>query len=118
MTFMFDREQDQYFFAYSFPYTYTDLQKYLHGLESLNRDYFRRELLCRTVQHRRLDLLTISSRDNLAKYPLGRYTNNNDNILKLLNKYATSASSMASLSTITSIIHSTISNHPSSPPNG
>jgi hypothetical protein len=59
--FEFDREDDVYFFAYSFPYTYTDLQRYLYGLEQKVLPYFQRELLCRTIQHRRMDLLTITS---------------------------------------------------------
>jgi len=34
--FEFDVESDVYFFAYSYPYTYTDLQAYLHDLDKLN----------------------------------------------------------------------------------
>jgi murein tripeptide amidase MpaA len=65
--FEFDKEDDVYFFAYSFPYTYTDLQKYLYGLDQLNLPYYKRELLCRTVQHRRLDILTITSPNSKRK---------------------------------------------------
>jgi hypothetical protein len=63
--FQFDRPDDEYFFAYSFPYTYTRLQKYLHALEAQNMPHFRRELLCRTTQQRRLDLLKITAPSNL-----------------------------------------------------
>jgi len=59
--FEFDRPDDEYFFAYSYPYTYTDLQRYLHQLERRGAPFFRRELLCKTIQHRRLDLITITS---------------------------------------------------------
>eukprot|EP01083_Nonionella_stella_P002743 7888_1 len=60
VTFMFDNEQDEYYFAYSFPYTYTDLQKFLFGLDSKKLSFYKRELLCRTIQHRRLDIITIT----------------------------------------------------------
>jgi hypothetical protein len=64
--FQFDRADDDYYFALSFPYSYTRLQKYLHSIESLGAPYLRRELLCRTTQDRRLDLLTITSAQNFA----------------------------------------------------
>ncbi|XP_078574073.1 cytosolic carboxypeptidase 6-like isoform X2 [Branchiostoma floridae x Branchiostoma japonicum] len=63
--FCFDREDDVYQFAYCFPYTYTRLQSYLEAIEKKNLDYFNRELLCLTVQQRRLDLLTITAPENL-----------------------------------------------------
>lgn len=65
--FIFDREDDVYQFAYCYPYSYTRLQNYLDNLEKRNMDYFSRELLCLTVQQRRLDLITITHPDNL--YP-------------------------------------------------
>ncbi|XP_025110591.1 cytosolic carboxypeptidase 6-like isoform X2 [Pomacea canaliculata] len=65
--FNFDNEDEVYQFAYCFPYSYTRLQNYLDNLEKKNYDFFTRELLCLTVQQRRLDLLTITHPDNL--YP-------------------------------------------------
>ncbi|CAL1538014.1 unnamed protein product [Lymnaea stagnalis] len=59
--FVFDREDDVYQFAYCYPYSYTRLQNYLDNLERRNYDFFSRELLCLSVQQRRLDLLTIAS---------------------------------------------------------
>jgi len=59
--FLFDNDQDTYYFAYCFPYTYTTLQQYLFQLEQRKMSYFSRMTLCRTVQHRRLDCLTITS---------------------------------------------------------
>lgn len=47
-------------------YTYSYLQRYLHSLEARQLDCVRRECLCRSVQERRLDCLTISSPVNLA----------------------------------------------------
>ncbi|XP_074762347.1 cytosolic carboxypeptidase 6 isoform X1 [Athene noctua] len=63
--FCFDREDDTYQFAYCYPYTYTRLQHYLDNLQRRNMDYFCRELLGLSVQKRQLDLLTITSPENL-----------------------------------------------------
>ncbi|KAK3787325.1 hypothetical protein RRG08_056044 [Elysia crispata] len=61
--FVFDREDEVYQFSYCYPYSYTRLQNYLDNLEKRNYDFLHRELLCLTVQQRRLDLLTIASPD-------------------------------------------------------
>ncbi|XP_074641861.1 cytosolic carboxypeptidase 6-like isoform X2 [Tubulanus polymorphus] len=63
-SFCFDREDDVYQFAYCYPYSYTRLQIYLDNLEKRNMPYFQRELLCLSVQQRRLDLLTITNPQN------------------------------------------------------
>lgn len=57
--FEFDLEEDVYYFAYCYPYTYTDLQRYLHSIDSMQLPFYKRELLCRTMQHRRIDMLII-----------------------------------------------------------
>lgn len=57
--FEFDMEDDVYYFAYCYPYTYTDLQRYLHSIDSMSLPFYKREMLCRTMQHRRLDMLII-----------------------------------------------------------
>nr|CAG4713763.1 unnamed protein product [Naegleria fowleri] len=59
--FVFDNEQDEYKFAYCYPYSYTDLQKFLFFIECKKFPYFKRSLLCRSVQQRRCDLLTITN---------------------------------------------------------
>nr|XP_032822144.1 cytosolic carboxypeptidase 6 [Petromyzon marinus] len=64
--FCFDREEDEYQFAYCFPYTYSQLQRYLDALQARGFDYVHRELLGLSVQQRRLDLLTITSPGNLG----------------------------------------------------
>lgn len=58
-----DEPGDVYYFSYSYPYTYTDLQRYLYGLDRLSRPFYRRELLCRTPFLRRMDLITITDFD-------------------------------------------------------
>ncbi|XP_073936288.1 cytosolic carboxypeptidase 6 isoform X4 [Castor canadensis] len=65
--FCFDREEDTYQFAYCYPYTYTRFQHYLDSLQKRNMDYFFREQLGQSVQQRQLELLTITSPDNLRE---------------------------------------------------
>ncbi|KAJ9452879.1 Cytosolic carboxypeptidase 6 [Diplonema papillatum] len=59
--FCFDKEDDTYYFAYCFPYTFTYLQRFLSLVDAQGFDFYQRELLCRTVQQRRVDLLTITN---------------------------------------------------------
>ena len=44
----FEHDNDTIYFAHSYPYTYTDLQRYLDNLEKdpLARNRFRRKMLC------------------------------------------------------------------------
>ena len=51
-TFCFDREDDVYQFAYSFPYSYTKLQNYLDHLERRQLDYLQRHPLVYSVVNR------------------------------------------------------------------
>ena len=64
--FQFDREDDTYYFAYCFPYTFTFLQKFLSHVDAQKFQFYNRELLCRTVQQRRVDILTITSPQSLT----------------------------------------------------
>jgi len=59
----FETEGDVHYFAYCYPYTYTQLQHYLHLLEARDLPFLQRSLLARSLQHRRLDLLSIASPD-------------------------------------------------------
>lgn len=54
---------DTVYAAYCYPYTYTDLQVYLHELENdpKRRNRFRRRTLCQTLAGNSCDLLTITS---------------------------------------------------------
>lgn len=63
--FEFDREEDDYHFSYCYPYTYTDLQKFLFNIETKSLPYFKRELLTKTIQCRRVELITITEPENL-----------------------------------------------------
>ncbi|KAJ3225288.1 Cytosolic carboxypeptidase 6 [Clydaea vesicula] len=60
---------DEYFFAYSFPYTYTQLQDYLNEISLRNLPFFDRELLGYSVEGRRLDILSITSISSLTTEP-------------------------------------------------
>jgi hypothetical protein len=59
----FVHSKDVVYFAYSYPYTYTDLMKYLLQLENdpAHNNYFSRKLLCNTIGGNRCDYLTITS---------------------------------------------------------
>ncbi|KAJ3391394.1 Cytosolic carboxypeptidase 6 [Lobulomyces angularis] len=67
--FEFDSFDDEYFFAYSFPYTYTQLQDYLNEISLRNLPFFDRELLGYSVEGRRLDILSITSISSLTTEP-------------------------------------------------
>lgn len=62
-SYRFIHPKDTVYFAYSFPYTYTDLMKYLLSLENDQRknSLFSRKLLCHTIGGNRCDYLTITS---------------------------------------------------------
>ena len=62
---------DIYYFAYCYPFTYTDLQIYLRSLDEASKRQhfykFKREVLCTTVQGRRCDIIKISKRNKRNK---------------------------------------------------
>ncbi|KAJ3226067.1 Cytosolic carboxypeptidase 1 [Clydaea vesicula] len=66
--FQFPNSDDMCYFAYHYPYTYTNLQCLLDNISSNN--FITRQLLCETVGGHRCDLLTITATDvesNLRK---------------------------------------------------
>jgi len=75
-THTFDRTGDVCYFAFSHPYTYTDLQHYLHGmsLKSMVRGatILRRSVLCRTLAGNICDLLTITAPCDTAEELMSR----------------------------------------------
>lgn len=62
--FSFDKENEVYQFSYCYPYTFSRLLQYLNKIEEKKLDYFKREELCLSVQHRRVELITITSKEN------------------------------------------------------
>jgi hypothetical protein len=62
-TITFPHDQDTVYLAYCFPYTYSDLQKYLRELEDdpKRRNRVRRRTMCQTLAGNNCDLLTITS---------------------------------------------------------
>eukprot|EP00039_Didymoeca_costata_P024826 m.11606 g.11606 ORF g.11606 m.11606 type:complete len:462 (+) comp4488_c0_seq2:346-1731(+) len=66
MSFVFKFEKpEKYEFAYSFPYTYSKLQRYLGRIERKRLPFCKRERVCPTIQQRRLDMLTITDPVNI-----------------------------------------------------
>lgn len=61
-THTFEFDQDQVYFAYSIPYTYTDLTNYLCEIESRHLNYVTRNTLCRTIAGNKCEYLTITNR--------------------------------------------------------
>ncbi|XP_046986035.1 cytosolic carboxypeptidase 6-like [Schistocerca americana] len=64
--FAFDREEDVYQFALTYPYSYSRCQAHLDLLERKALPHFKRELLATSVQQRRVDLLTITQPNNMT----------------------------------------------------
>ncbi|KAL4494540.1 hypothetical protein ABPG72_004442 [Tetrahymena utriculariae] len=66
-TYLFENNEDEVYFAYNYPYTYSELQEYLDEQESIKSDKLNRRLLCRTLAGNRIDLLTITSKSDQYK---------------------------------------------------
>ncbi|XP_038115746.1 cytosolic carboxypeptidase 6 isoform X2 [Culex quinquefasciatus] len=56
--FAFDKEDEVYQFALTFPYSYSKLQAFLNALESKFPDSFERTTLGMTIQNRKMELIT------------------------------------------------------------
>jgi hypothetical protein len=60
------------YFAYTFPYSYAEVQKQCDDLEIKYKDsdsvYFKRELLAYSHEKRRVDLMTLTSYDKIQEY--------------------------------------------------
>ncbi|RZF37316.1 hypothetical protein LSTR_LSTR005648 [Laodelphax striatellus] len=65
-SFTFDKEEDVYDFSFSYPYSYSKLQAHLEVIERKNFPHFKRELLGKSIQNRRLDILTITHPKNMT----------------------------------------------------
>lgn len=66
--FNFDNKVTPVYFAMSFPYSYDDLQRELGWMEASAKAqpsiYFKRELLVKSFEGRRVDIITISSQSS------------------------------------------------------
>ena len=58
----FENSNDVCFFAMCYPYTYTDLRKYLYNLQINDETNinFRRERFCETLAGNEVDLVTVT----------------------------------------------------------
>ena len=64
-TYTFERP-DTVFFAHSYPYTYSDLQRYMKAIEANTAysSFFHRGVLCETLAGNRCDILTITEKSD------------------------------------------------------
>ncbi|GIQ84675.1 hypothetical protein KIPB_006216, partial [Kipferlia bialata] len=60
IVFRFDKKEDEYFFAFTYPYTHSMLQRYLSRLMQSSLTCVHRESLCHTLERRRVDMLLLS----------------------------------------------------------
>lgn len=60
-TYTFNHTDDEVYFSYGYPYTYSDLDRFLESIcTSENRRILKRSLLTKTLVGNRVDLLTIT----------------------------------------------------------
>jgi hypothetical protein len=89
--FAFDLPDDEYFFAYSYPYTNSMLRQFLYFISLKHLPYFSRETICKTVQNRDVELLTITSPENLHKkvfsIDIGNLLRREEKLYLLLQEY-------------------------------
>ena len=62
-TVTFKHDYDTVYFTHSYPYTYSDLRRYLTKIENDHRtkDMFERKMLCQTLAGNPCDLLTVTN---------------------------------------------------------
>lgn len=58
------RANEVYEFAYTYPYPYSQLQRWLLSWQRLRLPYLQRQVLCRTVHMRKVDVLLIQDTSN------------------------------------------------------
>lgn len=93
---------DTVYFAHSFPYTYTDLEKYMSQLENNPRvgSFLHRRLLSWTIAGHRCDILTITTRQYANA---NNNSNNNSDITSMNTSTATAGSSSSTLPAVNSV---------------
>lgn len=69
-----EQKQMVCYFAFCYPYSYEDTQEYLHQLDTKLKTkpgiatpsiYYNRELICKSIDGLRVDLITVSSRKGI-----------------------------------------------------
>ena len=63
-SYTFTHDEDSVYFAYSQPYTYSNLTDYLTAIEKLDLDFVRRNTMCQTLAGNKCEYLTITSKTN------------------------------------------------------
>ena len=63
-SYKFEHDFDTVLFAYSQPYTYSDLVEDLTEIDKMKLDYVSRNTVCRTLAGNKCEYLTITSRNN------------------------------------------------------
>lgn len=66
-TYQFKEDEDNVFFAYSLPYTYSDLTSDLEEIEKQNYDFITKNTLCRTLAGNKCEYLTITSKRDIPE---------------------------------------------------
>jgi murein tripeptide amidase MpaA len=63
-TYDFQHDEDQVFFAYSYPYTYSDLTDEITAMERdvIKGEFISRNILCRTIAGNKCEYLTITAK--------------------------------------------------------
>ena len=59
----FEHDKDTVYLSHSYPYTYTDMQRYLNALEAdpKRKNRMRRRTLCQTIAGNNCDMLVITT---------------------------------------------------------
>ncbi|CAF4100629.1 unnamed protein product [Adineta steineri] len=67
----FPNDNDTYYFAHCYPYTYSDLQDYLNGIQGdrVKSQYCKQKVLCRSLAGNFVYMLTITSPPALSPVP-------------------------------------------------
>ncbi|CAF1333580.1 unnamed protein product, partial [Adineta steineri] len=67
----FPNDNDTYYFAHCYPYTYSDLQDYLNGIQGdrIKSQYCKQKVLCRSLAGNFVYMLTITSPPALSPVP-------------------------------------------------
>lgn len=72
LTFSYDfiYEDDNVYFAYCYPYTYTELVDELNYImaDPIKSQFVQRKTLCDTLAGNKIDVLTITSKQNMQNY--------------------------------------------------